>query len=292
MIQNWAGGLCLAAAIGVLAAGQRCTAEPVRVMTFNVRYMTKSDGEDQWQFRREMLEKAIHDFNPDLLGVQEALREQMDDLTAALPGHGSVGVGRNADGTGEYSALFYRRARFDLEAADTFWLSDTPIVPGSHTWGNTLPRICTMARLLDRTDARRFSYFNTHWDHQSQPARLASGRLMGTRMAERVTAGDPVVATGDFNSAEGNPALAELTQQGKLLVDTFRVVHPDEKVVGTAHAFQGGVNGGKIDYIWMSDAWRVSEAEIVHTHEGRRYPSDHYPVTAVIELKTLENEPK
>jgi endonuclease/exonuclease/phosphatase family metal-dependent hydrolase len=282
----WVRGVFAAAAIGAAAMASPSLAEPLRVMTFNIRYATKSDGEDQWQNRREMLAKVVRDFDLDVLGVQEALREQMDDLAAALPGYASVGVGREANGGGEYSAIFYRRVRFDLEAADTFWLSDTPTTAGSRTWGNTLPRICTWARLVDRTDGRRVSLFNTHWDHQSQPARLESGKLMGARIAERLAAGDPVVVTGDFNSPEGNPALAELTHQGKMLLDTFRVAHPDEKDVGTAHGFKGGVSGAKIDYIGVNDAWKVSDAAIVRTHEGRRYPSDHYAVTAVIELKT------
>ena len=289
MMRKCAAGL-LVAAIGVLAVASRCTAEPLRVMTFNVRYVTKSDGENQWSLRREMLEKVIHDFDPDVLGVQEALREQMDALAEALPGHASVGVGRDPDGGGEYSAVFYRRGRFDLEAADTFWLSETPTVPGSHTWGNMLPRVCTWVRLLDRSNSRRFTAFNTHWDHQSQPARLASGTLMGKRIAERCAIGEPVLAMGDFNSAEANPSLVELTNKGELLRDTFRVIHPDDVDVGTAHAFSGRITGGKIDYIWVTADWKVEEAEIVRTHEGQRYPSDHFPVTAVVEMKEMTTE--
>lgn len=268
----------------VLAWCSHGSAEPLRVMTFNVRYGTADDGENRWERRREFLLDVIREFDPDLLGVQEALRDQVDAIGAALPGHSCVGVGREADGGGEYSALYFRKSRFDLIAAETFWLSDTPDVPGSHTWGNTLPRVCTWARLLDRSNGRRFTQFNTHWDHQSQPARLKSGGLMATRVAQQAAKGDPVLVTGDFNSAENNPSLAALTQEGKLLRDTFRLVHPDDAEVGTAHGFSGLKRGGKIDYIFATDEWQATSAAIVHTERDGRYPSDHFPVTAVVNL--------
>lgn len=277
--------LCLAMEMAVLAAGAVCAAEPVRVMTFNVRYGTAPDGDNRWELRKDLLLRVIHDFDPDLLGVQEAMRDQVDVLSAALPGHACVGVGRDATGGNEYSAIFYRRTRFDLAAADTFWLSDEPLKPGSHTWGNDLPRVCTWARLLDRTDARRFTYFNTHWDHQSQPARLASGKLMATRVAERVAAGEPVIVTGDFNAGEDNPAIAALTRDGELLTDTFRRLHPDDRAAGTFHGFSGVVGQAKIDAVFVSADWRVDASEIVHAHDGPRYPSDHCPVTATIALQ-------
>jgi endonuclease/exonuclease/phosphatase family metal-dependent hydrolase len=273
----------LIAAIVVGTAAWPALAEPVRVMTFNVRYASAPDGENAWTKRREQLIDVIKTFDPDVLGLQEAEQTQIDALAEALPGMSSVGVGREANGGGEYSAILYRRSRFDLMAADTFWLSATPEVPGSRTWGNTLPRIVTWARLLDRTDRRRFSVFNTHWDHQSEPARVASGALLADRVAIRVAAGDPVLVTGDFNSAEGSPAILSLTRRGDLLRDTFRNVHPDE-VAGTAHGFSGQAGARKIDAVFATAAWDVEQGAIVRVAVEGRYPSDHFPVTAVVSL--------
>src|SRR5690606_5517139 len=127
-----------------------------------------------------------------------------------------------------YSAVFYREARFALANAGTFWLSDDQDQPGSRTWGNNLPRICTWVRLLDRANERRFLVFNTHWDHESQPARRRSGQLMAEEV--RATAvGEPVLVMGDFNCGERDPAMAALTCDGELLKDAFRAIHPDEK---------------------------------------------------------------
>ena len=236
----------LVAAMVVWTAAWPALAEPVRVMTFNIRYASAPDGENAWAKRRELVVSTIEGFDPDVLGLQEAEQSQIDALAQALPDMCSIGVGREANGGGEYSAIFYRRSRFDLMAADTFWLSATPEAPGSRTWGNALPRIVTWARLLDRTDRRRFSVFNTHWDHQSEPARVASAALLAERVAARVAAGDPVLVTGDFNSAEDSPAILSLTRHGDLVSDTFRRIH-EKEVAGTAHGFSGQAGARKID---------------------------------------------
>jgi endonuclease/exonuclease/phosphatase family metal-dependent hydrolase len=213
-------------------------AAPLRCMTFNIRYGTANDGDDSWPLRRELVFDTIRDFAPDILGVQEALPEQLDELRAALPEFGCIGIGREADGSGEYSAIFYRTARLDVAACDTWWLSATPETPGSRTWGNTLPRICTWARLLDRRDGSRFTLINTHWDHQSEPARLESGRLIAQWVAERFPSDEPCIVTGDFNASEESPAIAALCGGTRPLRDTFRELHPDEEA-GTFHGFRG-----------------------------------------------------
>lgn len=257
----------------------------LRVMTFNLRTATARDGDDAWPHRRELLVRVIREYDPDFLGVQEAQRSQLDALAKAFPELAKAGVGREADGGGEYTAVFFRDSRFDLADAGTFWLSDQPDAPGSRTWGNNLPRISTWVRLLDRASNRRFVVFNTHWDHESQPARLRSGALMAEEVAARAAAGDPVLVMADFNCGERDPAMAALTRDGELLKDTFRVVHPDEKNINTFNGFGKRPNKAKIDGILATPQWRVLDAEIVRTHEGQRYPSDHYPVTATVSLK-------
>jgi endonuclease/exonuclease/phosphatase family metal-dependent hydrolase len=259
-------------------------AEPIRVMTFNIRYGTAPDGENAWPKRRDLVVKVIKEADPDVIGLQEALREQLDFLQNELPEYAKVGVGRDANGGGEYSAILYRAGRFDLSDAGTFWLSATPEKPGSHTWGNTLPRIVTWARLLDRATKRRFVMANTHWDHQSQPAREQGAQLMADRLCEVAKDGEPLVATGDFNAGPQNPAFVKLLEAGKLK-DTYRLKHPDEKKVSTFNGFGTKLNGTKIDAVLINAPWQVKDAKIIRTHEGERYPSDHFPLTATIALK-------
>ena len=148
--------------------------EALTVMSFNIRYGTANDGDNHWSQRREFLFEVVRDENADLVGVQEALAFQIDEILAAVPGYAVVGVGRD-DGRarGEFSAILFRRDRFRVADSGTFWFSDTPEVPGSKSWGNTITRISTWARLVDR-DGSAFWHFNLHLDHQSQPSRERS----------------------------------------------------------------------------------------------------------------------
>ena len=259
--------------------------EPLTVMTFNIRYGTARDGENEWSARRDMLFEVIRDTRPDLLGLQEALDFQIDEILAAVSGYAVVGVGRD-DGAekGEYSAILFRTERFHVAEAGTFWFSDTPAVPGSKSWGNQITRISSWARFVDR-DGRGFYHFNLHLDHQSQPSRERSTVLLRGRIDTRAIP-DPVIVTGDFNVGEANPALATLTGgTGAPFVDTFRVLYPDVKDVGTFSNFKFGFHGtDKIDYVLVPPGAEVMAAEIVRFSRNNRYPSDHFPVTARVRL--------
>ena len=262
--------------------------EPMTVMTFNIRYGTAKDGENEWSARRDMLFDVIRTSNPDLLGLQEALDFQIDEIIAAIPGYAVVGVGRD-DGAekGEYSAILFRRDRFHVAEAGTFWFSDTPSVVASKSWGNQITRICTWARFIDR-DGRGFYHFNLHLDHQSQPSRERSTVLLRGRIDTRAVP-DPVIVTGDFNVGEANPALATLTVPGgngaPAFLDTFRVLHADVKDAGTFSGFKFGTGGpDKIDYVLVQPGTDVMSAEIVRYSRNNRYPSDHFPVTARVRL--------
>ena len=147
----------------------------LEVVTFNIRYLNKNDeGINHWRVRKQRVIAAMLAFKADIFGLQEALRQQLDDITPALAGYTEFGIGRDDGKTrGEYSAILFRSDRFELDKDDcgTFWLSDTPEKVGSATWGNEIPRICTWVRLTDKQSQRSFYVFNTHFDHESQPAR-------------------------------------------------------------------------------------------------------------------------
>ena len=147
----------------------------LRVMSFNIRYGTADDGENRWENRREMVFDVIRNYQPDVVGLQEALRFQIDQIREALPEYGELGVGRN-DGKikGEYAAILYRTARFNVDESSTFWFSDTPDVPNSKHWGNKTTRICTWARLTEKKSSKSFYFYNMHLDHRSQQSREKS----------------------------------------------------------------------------------------------------------------------
>ena len=277
----------LTAAAAVVAAPLRAQAQvgaaagALKVMTFNIRYGTAKDGDDHWDKRKDFLVDVIGTEAPDAIGVQEALHEQLAYILKALPQYALVGVGRD-DGVrkGEYSGILYRTASLALSRSDTFWFSDTPERVASTSWGNTITRICTWAQFT-ASDGRPLYLYNVHLDHQSQPSRERSVALLRARIEARDPKA-PVIVTGDFNAGEKNPAVLAMLE-GNALRDTFRVKHPDESTVGTFTGFKfGQVRGEKIDYIFATHEWLVTDAAIVRTARGERYPSDHFPVTATL----------
>jgi endonuclease/exonuclease/phosphatase family metal-dependent hydrolase len=262
----------------------------VRVMSFNIRYGTASDGDNHWDQRREFLLETIRTFNPDLLGTQETLKFQRDWLAAKLPDYEVLGVGRN-DGKddGEMMALYFRRDRFDRLDSGHFWLSETPDVIGSRSWDSALPRMVTWVRLQDRRqpDAVPLVFLNTHFDHKGPQARLESARLLRQRV-ESLRDGAAVIVSGDFNAgADSDPhgaLFGEHAGTASPLVDSFRIAHPvatgDE---GTFSGFEASeTKGARIDWIGVSRDWTVVNAAIDRTARDGRTPSDHCPVTAVI----------
>lgn len=271
-------------------------AAPIGVMSFNIRNGKANDGENRWDLRKTAVYQVINDHDPDILGLQEAFRFQLDQLAENLPRYSEIGVGRGGGTDDEYAAIFYRTDRFEVDRSGTFWLSDTP-EKVSKTWGHYHYRICTWARLIDIENGQGFYIFNTHFDHQSQRARFNSAILISHRIAERVHK-DPVILTGDLNAGEDNTAVKYLTgvpfglpDSGAYplptiaLKDTYRVIHPDAAAVGTGNGgYTGKRDGAKIDYIMVSRGIETLDASIDRAKRGGRYPSDHYPVTATLRL--------
>jgi endonuclease/exonuclease/phosphatase family metal-dependent hydrolase len=258
---------------------------PVRVVSFNIRYGTAQDGAHVWPNRREPVIASIRDHAPHILGVQEALRFQLDELTAALPTYREIGVGREDGITrGEYAAILVDTLRFAVASSGTFWFSDTPDVPNSMHWGNRITRISTWVRLADKITGDTLRVYNLHWDHESQPSRMRSARLLLQRIGTDPSPRDRILVLGDFNSDEANPAYQlVLADTARGLYDTFRYRHPDAKMVGTFNSFRGDSTGGKIDHVLAGPEWQVLSAGIDRRRFGELWASDHFAVWAIVE---------
>lgn len=255
------------------------------VLSFNIRYDNPADGEDRWEKRRDQAAGLIRDHAPDVVGLQEALKGQLDDLGKVLAGYGRIGVGRNdGEERGEYSAILYRADRFEPVEEGTFWLSDTPETPGSKSWGNRVVRVCTWARFKEKQTGASFYLFNTHLDHENQPSREKSAALICERIAARAGKAEPVIVTGDFNAGEKNAAVLAMLKPDTGLVDSFRVAHPDEKQVGTFNGFGRSMGTEKIDYVFVPKAATVLGAGIDRRSKDGRFPSDHFAVWAKVRL--------
>ena len=271
-------------AIWALCGGAGEGDDELRVMSFNVRLGVADDGDNSWQQRKELLAKTARDFDPDLLGTQETYDFQAAYLLEHLPGRAYVGWPRQPDSSdGEECGILYRTSRFEKRDEGQFWLSDTPDVPGSKSWDSSLPRIVTWVELRDkRRPERRLVFLNTHFDHRGQEARLESARLLRKRL-EGLNA--VWIMTGDFNCAEASPPYVALVGEGVGLtvVDSYRAAHPvREDDEGTGNRFTGRRSGGRIDWILHSPGLETVSAAIDRSEEKGRFPSDHFPVTAVL----------
>lgn len=266
--------VCLAALS--LASGPSRAAETLRVMTFNVRLPMASDGPERWEARRDLLVETIREQHPDVLGTQELYKEQGDYIVAKLPGYAWFGMGRRGGDGDEHMGVFYRRNVLRVVQSGNFWLSDTPDVPGSISWGNPFPRMVTWARFQRKDDGRSFVLYDTHLPYREQDnaAREHCAALLLKRIRE-LPAHEPFVLTGDFNTTPDSKVHAMLTRdlQDAWLVATHRS-GPDK----TFHNFTGKPDR-RIDWI-LFRGFRAEDVRTVTTHAGSLYPSDHFPVVA------------
>jgi endonuclease/exonuclease/phosphatase family metal-dependent hydrolase len=259
-------------------------AQELNVMTFNIRLNLASDSLNAWPYRKDKVASQILFYQVHLLGVQEALHEQMIDLKERLTQYKYVGGGRD-DGKekGEYSAIFYDTTRLQLLQTKMFWLSETPETPGSKSWDAAITRIVTWAKFKDRKTKKIFFAFNTHFDHIGKVARAQSAKIVLDKVKE-IAGAVPVVFTGDFNSRPSDePIIIIMDKTNPLrLTDSKEISQtPHYGPTGTFNAFQTKErDNDPIDYIFLKGKWKVlSHATISETWDGR-FASDHFAVLA------------
>lgn len=279
---------------------QRLAEDPavLRVMTYNIRYANPGDGPNRWENRKEQLCRTIERFDPDLLGTQEVLASQRDDLKKRLKRHHVFAAGRD-DGKdrGETAAIFYRKQRFEKLDGGHFWLSETPDRAGSRGWDAALPRIATWLKLKDRNQPNAPPLFvlNTHFDHRGATARLESARLIMKKL-DGLAAGCRIVLLGDFNAGESSEAYSAVfaREDGRrTLVDVYRAANPTrQKHESTFSRFLTQPStGDRIDWIGCSPDWAICSADIDRNGTKGRAPSDHFAVTALL-APIGENRPQ
>ena len=254
-----------------------------RVMSYNIRYNNPGDGEHAWPNRKERVISTIRFNQADLIGVQEALKEQVDEMAANLDGFEWIGVGRDdGESAGEYAPIFYRASRFSLLDSGTFWLSKNPDVPGSKDWDAAITRLVTWAHFSDQRSDTTLFHFNTHFDHRGEIAREKSAELLAHRI-QRIAGNHPVVVTGDFNFVETTNGYSTLTES---LDDAMFTTH--EPHHGPTGTFSGFVMDRpierRIDFIFVSKHLPVLQHAILSDNWNGAFASDHLAVLATIDL--------
>jgi endonuclease/exonuclease/phosphatase family metal-dependent hydrolase len=261
-------------------------------MTFNIRVNVSADSLDAWPHRKDMAASMIRFHGADIVGTQEALDSQRQDLAERLPDHAWAGVGRD-DGSrnGEYAAIFYRKDRFDCEKNATFWLSENPDKPGPG-WDAACPRIVTWCRFRDKATGKPFFVFNTHFDHIGRTARKESALLLLSRI-EEIAKGNPVVVTGDFNSTPESEPYRILVKDleglpGSKLVDTRTVSQiPHHGPSFSFTGFKPWEEGPwqQVDYVFVKNHVTVLRHGTLSDAIDGHFPSDHMPVLAEVVIE-------
>lgn len=277
-----------AASAEQIAGSGACT--QLTVASINVRYPEKKDGVNYWENRKDIMVHAIKEMAPDIFGLQEAYYEQNWYIQQNLPGYQWFGRDRYGMHTNEHMTIIYNTEKLELMNSGEFWLSDKPEIPASMTWGNTLPRMVNWGLFRIRSTGQQFYFYNTHFHHTADAdfARTKSAKLIASRVLE-LPANIPVVLTGDFNTTEASQAYRALvTGENPVFQDTRLATANQIGPTGTAHGFTGRP-GNRIDYIMTRGPVEVLEQAHVTYNEGGRYPSDHFPVKAVLRLCGTQN---
>lgn len=272
--------LLLFMGVSFMGCSQKKEVTQIQWATFNIRYDNPADSPNDWSQRKELVCQYITDHQLDIIGMQEVLHHQLNDLKTGLPGFAAIGVGRE-DGktTGEYAPLFYRTDRFDVLDSNTFWLSQYPDSVGFIGWDGACTRIATWAKLKDKTTGKVFMAVNTHFDHIGTEARK-NGALLIIEKIKEIVGDQPAVLTGDFNVTEESEAYQTLTTHAFVLKDAHKIA---DKTGGPSYTFHdfGRLPQNereRIDFIFVTPQIKVTESKIDQEPKGTAgYLSDHNP---------------
>ncbi|WP_304197699.1 endonuclease/exonuclease/phosphatase family protein [Flavobacterium alvei] len=261
-------------------------AQSLKLMTYNIRLDVEGDGENNWSHRKEFFTSQIQFYEPDIFGIQEALPNQVIDITSALSTYNHIGIGRDGINKGESSNIYYKKDRFEVLKNNTFWLSESPDVI-SKGWDAALNRICTYGLFKDLKTKNVFWVFNTHLDHKGELAKTNAILLILSKINSLNINKYPVFFMGDFNS---NPSEERIISLKKVMLDTRDIAA--EKPFGPTGTFNGFKHNEPvtelIDYIFLSknSNFKVQKFAILSDSKDLKYPSDHLPV--YIELLSLK----
>lgn len=255
----------------------------MKIMSFNL--LCGGEGQRDWPNRAEMVLETIRRADPDTLGVQEAHYDWIRTLCAGLPDYAYVGVGRDDGKTeGEYSAVFYKKEKFTLLDSGSFWLSETPDVPGVKGWDAACVRICSWAKLEEKTTGKQFVHFNTHLDHIGLVA-MQQGALLVTAKAAQICPDLPAFFTGDFNVTPDSAPYRTVIEAG---FGDARHLAADSDDSPTFHwevfaEKRPKLENSTIDYCFVKGDVQVLRFRVLRdVYPGELYPSDHYPVLSTV----------
>ncbi len=253
--------------------------------TFNLRYANPNDTGNLWVNRAPLVESMIQFYDFDILGTQEGLIGMINDLSKNLPQYEQYGIGRD-DGkdAGEHSAIFFKKNKFTLLNHGDFWLSQTPEKPSLGWDATCCNRICSWVYLQDKKSKKKFYVFNTHYDYQMDLARNESSKLM-LKEIKKIAGNQPVIFMGDLNGGNETTWYKAVANSG-ILNDTYKESKNPMAGNPTYQDFGKAISDSEIiDHIFVTHHFSVKRWGILSNTFHGKYPSDHFPVLAEVNLQ-------
>ena len=250
------------------------TSEKINIMTYNIRLDTETDGINMWDNRKEGIVSLIKEEDVDILGIQEALPNQIDYLSNQLKDYNYIGEGRNGGNSGEYSAIYFKSEKISLEEEETFWLSETPGVP-SIGWDAAINRIVTLGVFYIKNSKKELIVYNTHFDHIGKIAREKSAIMILNHITKNNYQDKSLIVMGDLNANTDEPPIKVLSEK---LEDSFKII-PLKDSIGTFNGFDiNSKLSDRIDYIFTKNIKIIDYRHIDKKLPNGLWPSDHLPI--------------
>lgn len=252
------------------------------LVTCNIRFDNPADGPNSWEHRRLFLRDVLLSHSPDIIATQEGRFTQLQDLDSLLTGYEIVDPHRAWIGERMYPTFFLKKNRFEMTRSEDVWLSETPDIAGSKSFGSAFPRLMTWMKIQPVDSDRDLWFVNTHLDHLKEETRLGQVNVLSSEVRRFWNPLDHLVIMGDFNDHPLSAVRKHLEEEFELQ-DTWRLFHPREE--SSHHPFSGEEpNGNRIDWILVDKRMKVSESHLDKINRDGKYPTDHFPVIAKVSL--------
>lgn len=251
----------------------------IKVVTTNIRFDNPADKEHNWSGRREILSSFLNSYSPDIFGTQEGWQPQLNDLHSLVPDYLMSDSHRDWIEDRMYPTIFVKKDRFDILTSGDIWLSETPEVPATKSFGSAFPRLCTWAKVRDKDNQKELFIVDVHLDHLKTETRQEQIKVLITEVQKVNTESLPMFLLGDFNEAPQDEVRRILVDSSLELVDPWFMFRKKEEP--SHHNFKGHrEDGARIDWILCSPELTPLEIELYKENDQGIYPSDHFPVFA------------
>ena len=253
------------------------------LISSNIRFDNPADGENSWIHRRDLLANTLLKHRPDLIATQEGRYNQLKDFESVLVNYQVIDQHRSWIKERMYPSFYLRSGAFEVLRSEDLWLSETPEVAGSLSFGSSFPRLMTWVKIQPKATERNLLIVNTHLDHMNSQTRLEQTKVLVRGIKSRREEGSQLIIMGDFNEGPSGDVRDILNNAFPELIDSWKLCNSKEET--SHHAFNGECqNGSRIDWILVDKNLEVEDCFLEKTVFSGRYPSDHFPVICRLKI--------